>query len=143
MRHFVLFYRFEDAIDELRRFLREDELRDIPVLILANKQDIEGAMTPEEITQKVQENKCMDDRHWTVFGVIANRVKDNGLQEAFDWLSHIMVNSEKHKMASELLYGAPKDKTNNKSEKSVESNMDKTTKPLYCSFVESFKKMIM
>lgn len=130
--------RFNDAMDEISCVMKEDELRDVPVLILANKQDIEGAMTPEEITQTIQDKKCMNDRHWKVFGVIAKCVKDNGLQEAFEWLSNIMVASEKNKMASEMM--SRNDKENNNV--ASDGNVEKNTKPFYCSFVESFKKMI-
>lgn len=44
--------RIKEAAEELLRPLREDELTDVSVLILANKQDLPNAMTLEEIKKK-------------------------------------------------------------------------------------------
>merc|ERR1712053_49773 len=40
------------AKEELHRMLAEDELRNAPVLVLANKQDLPNAMNVDEITEK-------------------------------------------------------------------------------------------
>ncbi|XP_045190713.1 ADP-ribosylation factor 1-like [Mercenaria mercenaria] len=131
--------RLNDALEELFTVLKEDELREIPVLVLANKQDLPSALKPEEIIHKLQDEKCMHDRQWKVFGVCAIDKKDNGLYEALDWLSNEMVTKEKNRVASGLLYGADTDKKNEKAgEKSA-----KDSKPFYTGFVESLKKMIM
>ena len=37
----------------LFRVLQDSDLKDEPILIMANKQDIEGAMTTEEITKEL------------------------------------------------------------------------------------------
>ena len=136
-------FRLDDAMDELHTFLKEDELREIPVLILANKQDLDGAKTPEDITQVIQDKNVMRDRNWAVFGVIAKEVKGNGLLEAFDWLTNEMVNNERNKVASALIQGANTKTKNNNTNKSDNNDSDKISKPFYCSLFESFKKMIM
>ncbi|XP_045190144.2 ADP-ribosylation factor 1-like [Mercenaria mercenaria] len=130
--------RVNDALDELFTVLKDDELRGIPVLVLANKQDMSGALKPEEIIYKLQDEKCMHDRQWKVFGACAIDSKDNGLYEAFDWFSNELVTNEKNRIASGLLYGADADKKNEKTGE----NAAKDSKPFYSSFVESLKKMI-
>ncbi|GAY46885.1 hypothetical protein CUMW_100390 [Citrus unshiu] len=54
------------------------------LLILANKQDINGALTPTEIA-KVLNLEAMDKtRHWKIVGCSA--YTGEGLLEGFDWL---------------------------------------------------------
>ncbi|KAH0978175.1 hypothetical protein GBA52_027894 [Prunus armeniaca] len=54
------------------------------LLILANKQDIKGALTPEEIA-KVLNLEAMDKtRHWEIVGCSA--YTGDRLLEGFDWL---------------------------------------------------------
>ncbi len=45
--------RVAEAGEELRRILREDELRDAVLLIFANKQDLPNAMSVAEVTEKL------------------------------------------------------------------------------------------
>jgi GTPase SAR1 family protein len=45
--------RIEEAGQELRRLLAEEELRGAKVLIFANKQDLPGAMTVDEISDRI------------------------------------------------------------------------------------------
>ena len=46
--------RMDECKDELSRFLREDELRDCCLLVMANKQDLPNAMSLQEITEKTR-----------------------------------------------------------------------------------------
>ena len=41
------------AREELHKMLAEEELKDCAVLVLANKQDLNGAMPPGEVTEKL------------------------------------------------------------------------------------------
>ena len=45
--------RIDDAREELHKMLAEEELRDSVVLVFANKQDLPGAMTAPEVTDKL------------------------------------------------------------------------------------------
>ena len=45
--------RVDDAKEELHRMLGEDELKDAILLVMANKQDLPGAMTTPDITDKL------------------------------------------------------------------------------------------
>ena len=87
-----MFFRFDDAKDEMLRTIAEDELRDTPFIVLANKQDLPGAMTPREIHDRLVD-KLPRSRTWAVFGVSATYTdrKSTGLIEAFEWLTDAMV----------------------------------------------------
>ena len=45
--------RIEDASEELKKMLAEEELKDCAVLVMANKQDLNGALAPGEVTEKL------------------------------------------------------------------------------------------
>ena len=46
--------------------LQEEELKDAILLVFANKQDMDGAMSAAEITEKL-ELTALRDRQWTIF----------------------------------------------------------------------------
>ncbi|KAK7367400.1 hypothetical protein VNO80_09412 [Phaseolus coccineus] len=76
--------RLDDCKLELDNLLKEERLSGATLLILANKQDIKGALTPEEIA-KVLNLETMDkSRHWQIVGCSA--YTGEGLLEGFDWL---------------------------------------------------------
>ena len=63
---------------------QEEELLKAPILILANKQDLENVMTPDEISDILVLSK-IKERPWAIFKCSA--VKEVGLEEAMTWLS--------------------------------------------------------
>ncbi|KAK3228344.1 hypothetical protein Dsin_000225 [Dipteronia sinensis] len=76
--------RLDDCKMELDNLLKEERLSGASLLILANKQDIKGALTPAEIA-KVLNLEAMDrTRHWKIVGCSA--YTGEGLLEGFDWL---------------------------------------------------------
>ncbi|OMO81666.1 hypothetical protein CCACVL1_12313 [Corchorus capsularis] len=76
--------RLDDCKMELDNLLKEERLSGASLLILANKQDIKGALTPSEIA-KVLNLEAMDKtRHWEIVGCSA--YTGEGLLEGFDWL---------------------------------------------------------
>ena len=46
--------RLPKAKSYLHRVLQDKDLKDAPVLIMANKQDVEGALTSEQIYEKLE-----------------------------------------------------------------------------------------
>jgi ADP-ribosylation factor 1/2 len=76
--------RVDDAREELHRMLAEDELKDAVILILANKQDLAGAMTPAEVTEKLA-LPSIRGRVWHIQGTCATI--GDGLYDGLDWLS--------------------------------------------------------
>jgi signal recognition particle receptor subunit beta len=54
--------RIQRAADELHKVVEDSELANAPILVFANKQDIDGAMTSEEIFEKLRINQVIDSR---------------------------------------------------------------------------------
>eukprot|EP01018_Ginkgo_biloba_P010583 Gb_16514 [translate_table: standard] len=76
--------RLDDCKDELHNLLKEERLSGSSLLILANKQDIQGALRPAEIA-KILNLEAMDNsRHWQIVGCSA--YTGEGLLTGFDWL---------------------------------------------------------
>jgi len=83
--------RIEDACEELMKMLCEEELRELPLLVFANKQDLPNAMTPAEVTKKL----CLPNlqsRKWFLQGTCATT--GDGLYEGMDWLSRTLSTEE-------------------------------------------------
>lgn len=68
---------------ELIAMLEEEELKDAILMVFANKQDMEGAMTPAEVSSSLG-LAALKNRTWSIFKTSAK--KGNGLDEAMDWL---------------------------------------------------------
>ena len=79
----------EEALSELNQILDEEELRNCPILVLANKQDLIGALSPDEITEKMQMNKYIG-RKFLVKGTSA--MTGEGLKEGLDWMDSVLNN---------------------------------------------------
>jgi len=94
------------ASDELHRMLAEDELRDIPVLIFANKQDIArqpAARRPcaraHEVAEVLNLKAALRQRSWRVQGCSA--IAGDGLNEGLAWLSQTLCDKEQGKALEE------------------------------------------
>eukprot|EP01135_Chromosphaera_perkinsii_P009330 Nk52_evm6s1737 gene=Nk52_evmTU6s1737 len=68
---------------ELLSMLDEEELRNAILMVFANKQDIEGAMTPSEVSHALG-LAALKSRTWSIFKTSAK--KGEGLDEAMEWL---------------------------------------------------------
>jgi ADP-ribosylation factor protein 1 len=83
--------RIEQAKDELQWFVKDDSLKGMSLLVIANKQDLPGALTCTEITDKMglteltrrpQDTVVKD---WYIQPACA--VSGDGLWEGLDWLA--------------------------------------------------------
>ena len=63
-------------------FLQEEELRMVILMVFANKQDLEGAMTPAEISNSLGLS-ALKNRTWSIFRMSA--LKGEVLEEAMEW----------------------------------------------------------
>ena len=78
--------RISEAKRELEWLLKIDELKEIILLIIANKQDLPSSMTISEITEKLELHFILDiSRKWFIQSACANNA--DGLCESFDWIS--------------------------------------------------------
>lgn len=80
--------RISEAAEELQKMLREDELREAAVLVLANKQDLPQAMSVAEVTDKLGLH-AMRNRKWYIQATCAT--SGDGLYEGLDWLAHTVT----------------------------------------------------
>ncbi len=62
---------------------QESKLAKVPILIFANKQDLAGALSPEEIMESM-ELSDIQDRAWVIHSCSA--IKGDGVQEGLKWL---------------------------------------------------------
>nr|XP_015207376.1 PREDICTED: ADP-ribosylation factor-like protein 1 [Lepisosteus oculatus] len=63
--------------------LQEEELKKAILVVFANKQDMEQAMTPTEVANSLG-LPALKDRKWQIFKTSAT--KGTGLDEAMEWL---------------------------------------------------------
>jgi signal recognition particle receptor subunit beta len=63
--------------------LSEEELAGVPLLVFCNKQDIDGALKPEEVSEQLGLAGGEKSRQWSVRGSCATR--GEGLEEGLDW----------------------------------------------------------
>ena len=75
--------RIAEARDELNRMLAEDELREAVLLVFANKQDLPGALSLQEIREVLQLDKIVS-HHWQI--VECSAVTGLNLLKGVDWL---------------------------------------------------------
>ncbi|XP_041323847.1 ADP-ribosylation factor-like protein 14 [Pyrgilauda ruficollis] len=58
--------RLEESRKEFELILKNESIKNVPVVVLANKQDLPGALNAEEITRKLKMKKYCSDRNWYV-----------------------------------------------------------------------------
>jgi len=75
--------RIVEAGQELTKVIQDQEMARINVLILANKQDVPGALSIDEIKEKMK-LESIKDREWCIFPCCA--VTGEGLEDGLNWL---------------------------------------------------------
>ncbi|TPX34430.1 hypothetical protein SeMB42_g07322 [Synchytrium endobioticum] len=76
--------RMDEARDELHRIVHDREMRDACVLVFANKQDLPGALSPLDVTERLNLHRFRD-RPWLIHPACATT--GEGLMEGLQWLS--------------------------------------------------------
>ncbi|XP_018409472.1 PREDICTED: ADP-ribosylation factor-like protein 14 [Nanorana parkeri] len=82
----------DESKKEFQRILQNELIKNVPVVVLANKQDIPGALNADEITRKFNMNKYCSDRDWYVQPCCA--ISGQGLAEGFSKVSEFVKNSK-------------------------------------------------
>ena len=80
-------YRLDLCRSELSQLLQQERLAGASVLILANKQDVEGALSVDMIAQILginNDNKQYQNRHWKILECSA--VTGSGLELGIEWI---------------------------------------------------------
>lgn len=70
--------------EELASMLDEEELKDAALCVLANKQDLPGALTSAQVSEALG-LAGIKNREWSIFQTSA--IKGEGINEGLDWLS--------------------------------------------------------
>merc|ERR1712044_141666 len=76
-----------DSADRDRIGISKEELKNAILVVLANKQDIEGAMSVTEVHQALG-LEALKKRTFQIFK--ASAVKGDGLDESMEWLSNAL-----------------------------------------------------
>ncbi|TNN80356.1 ADP-ribosylation factor-like protein 14 [Liparis tanakae] len=80
--------RLEEARKELHRVLKFESLRGVPLVVLANKQDLPGALSPEELCRTLDLRRVCEGRPWFIQPCSANT--SVGLEEGFRRIVYLM-----------------------------------------------------
>ncbi|KAI8466659.1 MAG: ARF-like GTPase [Monoraphidium minutum] len=75
--------RLADCAAELRGLLKEERLMGATLLVLANKQDIGGALSPQQLEEALGLHE-ISKRHWRI--IACSAATGDGLLEAFGWM---------------------------------------------------------
>ncbi|KAL5476140.1 hypothetical protein EMCRGX_G026050 [Ephydatia muelleri] len=86
--------------EQLQTMLNEDELRDVVLLVLANKQDLPNAMSVQEITEKLGLH-ALRNRLWYIQSTCAT--SGDGLYEGLEWLQYTLSKREVKKTLTQPL----------------------------------------
>eukprot|EP00730_Choanoeca_flexa_P000185 TRINITY_DN10085_c0_g1_i2.p2 TRINITY_DN10085_c0_g1~~TRINITY_DN10085_c0_g1_i2.p2 ORF type:complete len:177 (+),score=40.78 TRINITY_DN10085_c0_g1_i2:1819-2349(+) len=77
--------RIDEARRELHKIVNDREMKDAIILIFANKQDIKGAILPEELPELLGLARLPKERTWYVQPCVAT--EGDGLIDGLTWLS--------------------------------------------------------
>lgn len=77
--------RIEESKKELQRVISDKELSNCLLIVLANKQDLAGALKPKDLIERFDISHLPGDHLWSVIPTIA--VDGTGLAEALSWIS--------------------------------------------------------
>uniref|UniRef100_A0A8C8ZBK1 ADP-ribosylation factor-like protein 14 n=1 Tax=Prolemur simus TaxID=1328070 RepID=A0A8C8ZBK1_PROSS len=80
--------RLEDSRREFEHILKNEHIKNVPVVLLANKQDMPGALTAKDITRMLRVKKLCSDRNWYVQPCCA--ITGDGLAEGFRKLTEFV-----------------------------------------------------
>ena len=74
--------RLEESKQELFRIVTDKELTNCLLVVLANKQDVDGAVKPKDLIERFQLNKLTGEHTWSVIPTIA--IDGTGLVETLN-----------------------------------------------------------
>lgn len=79
--------RLPDSKTELQLMLDEDELKEVTLLVFANKQDLSGSLTAAQVSEGLGLTSIRN-RQWAIFQTSA--VKGTGINEGIDWMTNVI-----------------------------------------------------
>lgn len=76
--------RLQEVHQELESVFKEERLQSVSLLILANKQDIVGAMQSETVAQKLDLENGLKSHNWKI--IECSAITGRNIEEGFVWL---------------------------------------------------------
>jgi len=87
--------RIGEAGEQLHRMANEEELKNLPILIFGNKQDLPNAMPLDEIKEKLNLSKLSEMKiNWYLQSSAAT--KNEGVREGFEWLANTLTSKTEY-----------------------------------------------
>mmetsp|Transcript_19260 Transcript_19260/g.17496 ORF Transcript_19260/g.17496 Transcript_19260/m.17496 type:complete len:155 (-) Transcript_19260:106-570(-) len=78
-------WRLDECKHQLREILNQEKLAGSSLLIFANKQDLNGALTFDKIIEYLDlNNEDIAGRHWNI--IACSAITGDGLINGFDWI---------------------------------------------------------
>lgn len=84
--------RFGEAMSELHAIIQEEDMRKVPIVVLANKQDLPDAIDKAELTSVLELDQLPPEHQWHVENCCA--VRGTGIYEAMGVLSRLIKRSK-------------------------------------------------
>lgn len=84
--------RLQESSDELFGILNDPDMKGVPVVCIANKQDLPGALKPSELIDGLHLRKLRDHK-WHIQGACA--VTGDGVYEALEEMAHLVKDFKK------------------------------------------------
>eukprot|EP00992_Anisonema_acinus_P014321 TRINITY_DN9213_c0_g1_i2.p1 TRINITY_DN9213_c0_g1~~TRINITY_DN9213_c0_g1_i2.p1 ORF type:complete len:177 (+),score=51.57 TRINITY_DN9213_c0_g1_i2:31-561(+) len=78
--------------DELSMLVSNKDLKGVAILFFANKMDINGALTPPEVAEKLDLAEVCGDRPFNI--VASNALTGQGIEEGMNWLSNTVLKND-------------------------------------------------
>lgn len=79
--------RLDEAKEELYSIIGDKEMEDVALLVWANKQDIKGALKPNEMSEFLELKDNLRNQPWQVTGSTA--ITGDGLLDGLSWLAKV------------------------------------------------------
>ncbi len=86
--------RLEEAREELHAVLADDEMREVPVIVIANKQDLPTALSPSRVMEALCLGK-MGSRKWHVQGATATN--GDGIYESMEAMARLVKEAKQNR----------------------------------------------
>ena len=85
--------RFGKANKGLLEIIKDEKLKNLPLLIFGNKQDLNEAISPNELSKYLEYEKIINNK-WLIQG--SSALNGKGIKEGIDWLTNSLLKKVKN-----------------------------------------------
>ena len=83
----------DEARQEPHKLMEQEELKDAVLLVYANKQDVAGALSVQQVAESLQPGDLPDSRVWYLQCAAAS-ADGAGVTDGFDWLAGELLQTQ-------------------------------------------------